>query len=122
MAGLLSGERPGMKQRIISGDIIHVPDTSEDQVFVLGEVSKQGPVILSQQQTTLIEALTKTGGLDKTTANDSGVLIFRKPAAPDQAAQIFALDLARPSGLLLAGEFTLAPREVLYVKGTTFAQ
>src|SRR3546814_17487080 len=70
----------------------------------------------------LIEALTKTGGLDKTTANDSGVLIFRKPAAPDQAAQIFALDLARPSGLLLAGEFTLAPRDVVYVKATKFAK
>src|SRR3546814_11324252 len=78
MAGLLSGERPAMNPRIISGDIIHVPDTSEDQVFVLGEVSKQGPVILSQQQTTLIEALTKTGGLDQTTANDPGVFIFPK--------------------------------------------
>src|SRR3546814_3201951 len=121
MAGLLSGERAAMNPRIISGDIIHVPDTSEDQVFVLGEVSMQGPVILSQQQTTLIEALTKTGGLDKTTANDSGVLIFRKPAAPDQAAQIFALDLARPSGLLLSGEFTLAPRDVGYVTATKLA-
>lgn len=122
VAGLLSGERPAVNPRLLAGDIIHVPDTSEDQVFVLGEVSKQGPVILSQQQTTLIEALTKTGGLDKTTANDSGVLVFRKPAAPDQSAQIFALDLANPSGLLLAGEFVLAPRDVVYVKATKFAQ
>lgn len=122
MGGLLSGDRPALNPRIRPGDIVHVPDTSEDQVFVLGEVSKQGPVVLSQQQTTLIEALTKTGGLDKTTANDSGVLVFRKPAAADQAAQIFALNLANPAGLLLAGEFVLAPRDVVYVKATKFAQ
>lgn len=122
VAGLLSGDRPAINPQLMPGDIVHVPDASEDQVFVLGEVSKQGPVILSQQQTTLIEALTKTGGLDKTTANDSGVLVFRKPAAPDQAAQIFALDMASPTGLLLAGEFVLAPRDVVYVKATKFAQ
>lgn len=122
LAGLLSGARPALNPRLEPGDIVHVPDTSEDQVFVLGEVSHQGPVVLSQQQTTLIEALTKTGGLDKTAANDSGVLVFRRPVVVGQPAQIFAVDLGRPTGLLLAGEFTLAPRDVVYVKATKFAQ
>lgn len=122
LAGLLSGARPAVNPKLEPGDIVHVPDTSEDQVFILGEVSRQGPVVLSQQQTTLIEALTKTGGLDKTTANDSGVLVFRRPMAAGQPAQIFAVDLGRPAGLLLAGEFTLAPRDVVYVKATKFSQ
>ena len=122
IAGLLSGDRPAINPQLMPGDIVHVPDTSEDQVFVLGEVTKQGPIVLSQQQTTLIEALTKSGGLDKATANDSGVLVFRKPAAPDQPAQVFALDMANPAGLLLAGEFVLSPRDVVYVKATQFAQ
>jgi len=122
LAGLLSGARPAVNPRLEPGDIVHIPDTSEDQVFVLGEVSRQGPVVLSQQQTTLIEALTKVGGLERTTANDSGVLVFRRPQAEGQTAQIFAVDLGRPTGLLLAGEFTLAPRDVVYVKATKFAQ
>ncbi|MFT4047394.1 MAG: polysaccharide biosynthesis/export family protein [Solimonas sp.] len=122
LAGLLSGARPAVNPRLEPGDIVHVPDTSEDQVFVLGEVSRQGPVVLSQQQTTLIEALTKTGGLDKTTANDSGVLVFRRPIVTGQPAQIFAVDLSQPTGLLLADEFPLVPRDVIYVKATKFAQ
>lgn len=122
LAGLLSGERPAINPKLIPGDIVHVPDTSDDQVFVLGEVGRQGPVVLSQQQMTLIEALTKTGGLDKTTASDSGVLVFRRPTQPGQVAQIFALDLSSPTGLLLAGEFDLTSRDVVYVKATKFAQ
>ena len=122
LAGLLSGSRPAMNPRLHPGDIVHVPDTGDDQVFVLGEVEKQGPVVLSQQQMSLIEALTKTGGLEKTSANDSGVLVFRRPQRSGDLAQIFALDMHKPSGLLLAGEFNLSPRDVVYVKATQFAQ
>lgn len=122
LAGLLSGTRPAVNPKLLPGDIVHVPDTSDDQIFVLGEVSRQGAVGLSQQQLTLIEALTKSGGLDRTTASDSGVLVFRRPAQPGQVAQIFALDISSPTGLLLAGEFDLASRDVVYVKATKFAQ
>lgn len=122
LAGLLSGSRPAINPALEPGDVIHVPDTSNDQVFVLGEVAKQGPVVMGQQQMTLIEALTKTGGLEKLSANDSGVLVFRKAAEPTDPAQIFTLDLSEPAGLLLAGEFDLDPRDVVYVKATKFAQ
>lgn len=122
LAGLLSGARPAINPVIKPGDVIHVPDTSNDQVFVLGEVAKQGAVIMGQQQMTLIEALTKTGGLDQLSANDSGVLVFRKSAVPDKAAEVFTLDLSDPAGLLLASEFDLDARDVVYVKATKFAQ
>ncbi|NGY04522.1 polysaccharide biosynthesis/export family protein [Solimonas terrae] len=122
LAGLLSGARPAINPALEPGDIIHVPDTSNDQVFVLGEVTKQGPVVMGQQQMTLIEALTKTGGLDQLSANDSGVLVFRKPAEPNKPAEVFTLDLSQPAGLLLAGEFDLDARDVVYVKATKFAQ
>lgn len=122
LAGLLSGSRPASNPLLQGGDVIHVPDAGDDQVFVLGEVARQGPVVMSQQQLTLTEALTKTGGLDKLSANDSGVLVFRRPDQANQLARVYKLDLARPEGLLLAGEFTLKPRDVVYVKATAFAQ
>jgi polysaccharide export outer membrane protein len=122
LASLLSGGRPAINPKLMPGDIVHVPDASDDQVFVLGEVERQGPVVLRQQQMTLIEALTRTGGLEKTTANDSGVLVFRRPLTTEQTAQIFALDMSKPTGMLLASEFSLAPRDVVYVKATQFAQ
>lgn len=122
IAGLLSGDRPSVNPLLRPGDIVQVPDAGNDQVFVLGELTKQGPVVMGQQPLTLTEALTKSGGLERTTADDSGVLVFRRPTKLDEPAKIFALDMSRAQGLLLAGEFTLQPRDVVYVKATAFSQ
>jgi polysaccharide export outer membrane protein len=122
IAGLLSGNTPAINPLLKAGDIVHVPDANNDQIFVLGELPKQGPVMMSQQQLTLTEALAKSGGLDRLSADDSGVLVFRRPDKPEDPAQIFALDISKPEGLLLAGEFPLQSRDVVYVKATKFAQ
>ncbi len=122
LAGLLSGNSPSINPQLNPGDIVHVPDTNNDQVFVLGELSKQAPVIIGQQRMTLTEALTKSGGMNHLTANDSGVLIFRRSLDPAAPATIYALDMSSPKGVLLAGEFDLKPRDVVYVKATAFAQ
>ena len=122
IAGLLSGERPTTNPALRPGDVVHVPDTGSDQVFVLGEVARQGALVIGQQQMSLTEALTKSGGLERLAANDSGVLIFRKPVLASDPAQIFAFDLSAPTGMLLAGEFNLSSRDVIYVKTTKFSQ
>ena len=122
LAGLLSGNVPALNPLLEAGDIVHVPDANNDQVFVLGELARQGPVTMGQQELTLTEALTKSGGLDRLSANDSGVLVFRRPTRANESASIYALDLSRPEGLLLAGEFTLEARDVVYVKATAFTQ
>jgi len=103
-------------------DVIMIPDQSEDQVFVLGEVERQQPVPLRQGKTTVIEVLAFSGGLDKLRASDSGVLIFRRPASGELVPTVFRLDMNNPLGLLLAGEFELQPRDVVYVKATDFAK
>lgn len=121
-SGLLSGARPAVNPTLLPGDIVHVPDSGDDQVFVLGELVKQGPVIIGQQQMTLTEALTKSGGLDRVSAADSGVLVFRRVRGANQPAQIFSIDMSQPQGVLLAGEFPLLPRDVVYVKATKFSQ
>ncbi|MGQ0696848.1 MAG: polysaccharide biosynthesis/export family protein [Panacagrimonas sp.] len=122
MAGLLSGGRPSINPLLQPGDIVHVPDSAEDQVFMLGSVARQGPVVLGEQRTTLIEALTKSEGLNGLSANDAGVLVFRRPVSADKPASIFLVDLSEADGLLLAGEFGLEPRDVVYVKATAFSK
>lgn len=124
LAGLLSGEHMVINPRLEPGDVIHVPDQSGDQVFVLGEVDKQQSLVIPQAYMSLIQALTQTGGLDKLRAKDSGVLVFR--LNPDknsaQPALIYTLNLGRPEGILLASQFPLQPRDVVYVKATDFAK
>ena len=123
LSGLLSGSRPVSNPLLQPGDLIHVPDQSADQVFVLGEVVKQGPVILQQDNMTLIEALTQSSGLDQTRAKDAGVVVFRLNGADaNPAATVFTVDLGHPDGVLLASQFPLKARDVVYVKTAAGAQ
>jgi len=122
LANLLSGNNPAINPLLVSGDIVHIPDLGDDQVFVLGEIARPGTVLMGQQSMTLTEALTKSGGLDKLTSDDSGVLVFRRSSEPSKGAKVFTLDMSTPKGVLLAGEFDLRPRDVVYVKATSFAQ
>lgn len=119
---ILSGRTPAINPILVPGDVIQIPDKSGDQVFVLGEVSKQAPVVIQQDGMTLIEALTAAGGLDKLRSNGSGVLVFRRTSAATQFPKIFRLELSSSTGMLLAGEFDLQPRDVIYVKTTDFAK
>ena len=124
LSGLLSGGYPVDNPALLPGDVLHFPDQSGDQVFVLGAVNKQAPVIMLQDSMTLMEALTQAGGLDVLRGRDSGILVFRgnKTESTGVKANVFALDLSRPEGVLLASEFKLRPRDVVYVKATDFAQ
>lgn len=120
-ADVVAGHSPILNPPLLPGDIINIPDKSADQVFVLGSVGLQGPVYLQQTNTTLTEALAESKGLDALRADDSGVLVFRQGAG-DKEPTVFALNMASPVGLLLAGEFQLEARDVVYVKATDFAK
>lgn len=122
LAAMMSGDRPVPNVALRAGDVIHVPDSSNDLVFVLGETSNQKQIVLQQGKTTLTQALTEAGGLDKARANDAGVLVFRRPNRLEAMPTIYTLDLDNPLGLMLAGELVLQPRDVVYVKPTGFAK
>ncbi len=122
LGSMLSGARQVPNPRLKTGDIVRVPDSSNDLVFVLGETTEQTQIILQQGKTTLTEALARAGGLDKLRADDSGVLVFRRPFAEGMLPTVYSLDLDNPLGLILAGEFSLNPRDVVYVKATGFAK
>jgi polysaccharide export outer membrane protein len=124
LAGLLSGSRIVPNPALLPGDVLHVPDQSSDQVFVLGAVGTQAPVILQQNSESVVAALTKAGGINNTTGKAKGLLVFRPHRDADHklASTVFVLDLSRPEGLLLASGFNLMPGDVLYVKATAFAE
>lgn len=124
LAALLMGGRAAhINPRILAGDLLHVPDAGADRVSVMGEVRNSAPVPFLQEGLTLTEALTSAGGLDRLSARDSGVLVFRRgQEVLDGVPTIFVLDLGRPQGMITASEFRLAPRDVVYVKATDFSK
>lgn len=100
------------------GDIIQVPDISQEQVHVVGEVPNPGNYPLNNGVLNLAQLLGDAGNLTLTTANPSRIFVFR---GTYQQPQVFWLDARSPDALLLANKFELQPQDVVYVASTRLA-
>jgi polysaccharide export outer membrane protein len=95
------------------GDVINVPERRVKKVFVLGEVAKPVSQVMPVGPLSLSEAIADAGGLNPLSANASQVYVFRK--GPDRTVDVFQLDAASPGMLVLADQFPLQPRDVVFV-------
>ncbi|BDG02300.1 polysaccharide export protein [Anaeromyxobacter oryzae] len=95
------------------GDVINVPDRSLNKVFVLGEVRVPQSKLMVRGRMTLAEALIdQTQGFDPSAANVSQIFVIR---GDYESPHIFQLDASSPDALLLATQFPLRPRDVVFV-------
>jgi len=111
------------------GDVLNVPDRSRNKVFVIGEVRAPQSRVMVRGRMTLAEALTDisgitsavsaaaTGGttinwLDPAAANPAKIYVIR---GSYDAPRIYHLDASSPDAILLATEFPLQPRDVVFV-------
>ena len=96
------------------GDVIHVPDSSLNNVFVLGEALEPKTIRLSRRNHPLSSVLGQAKGLDNPFAKNSSVYIFR-PSDADNQPRIFRIDMTSPSGYLLAAKFEVHSRDIVYI-------
>jgi polysaccharide export outer membrane protein len=94
------------------GDILHVSDRSRNKVFVLGEVRRPSSRIMVKGRMTLAEAIGDSEGFDPVTSNPSKVYVIR---GSFDRPSIYKLDAGSPDALLLATQFQLQPRDVVFV-------
>ena len=94
------------------GDVVHVADRNPNRVFIMGEVRRQQARVMVKRRMTLAEAIGDSEGVDPSTANVARIYVIRGDfLAPD----IFRLDAASADALLLATQFQLKPRDVVFV-------
>jgi len=98
--------------RLVDGDVINIPDRRDKKVFVLGEVTKPTTLTIDKGRLTLAEALGEAGGVNPVTSDPRRIYVIR---GTQQAPEIYQLDAKSPSALLLAEQFELQPRDVVYV-------
>jgi polysaccharide biosynthesis/export protein len=115
-----------IKQNVLlkHGDILNIPDSSLNKVFVLGEtgfatggvsgtgLSMSRSLIMNKARLTLTEALSDVGGVNQTTSDAARIFVFRGGLGK---SEIFHLDAKSPDALLLADRFPLQPRDVVFV-------
>lgn len=88
--------------------------SSENQVYVLGEISNPGPLVLGMGRLSLTDAIASSGGVDKVNANAKGIFVFRH-APNNTVLDVFQLDARSPSSFLWGTKFNLHPQDVIYI-------
>ncbi|GAA4333626.1 polysaccharide export protein [Pigmentiphaga soli] len=106
--------------RLQSGDILTIPENRYNKIFVLGEVTKPQSLIMPRGRISLAEALSDAGGFNPLTSNAGQMYVIRR--GPDNRPQIWHLDAASPDALVLADQFDLAPRDIVYVDPAAVAR
>lgn len=106
------------------GDIIHVNRTDNQKVFVLGDVAKAGSIEINRYGLSLAEALSDVGGLNEQTANANGVFVLRKRQDNEEGviADVYQLYAQNVVALVLADQFKLQPRDIVYVTTAPIAR
>jgi polysaccharide export outer membrane protein len=100
----------------------------------LGATGQQSQVRFETRNITAIEAIAQVGGLQSTTADPTGVFVFRNEPA-EIAGQVlgrtdligpqrmvYVLDLTEPNGLFLARDFVIRDGDTVYVTEAPFVQ
>ncbi|WP_258807281.1 polysaccharide export protein [Pseudidiomarina sp. CB1] len=104
-------------------DVVHVARNDDNKVFVLGEVRKPQSYIMGQGGMSLAEALAEAGGLFETSADASGIFVIRQ-AEPDSGklAQVYQLNAENAIALVMAEQFELQQRDIVYVTAAPVAR
>ncbi|WP_052269242.1 polysaccharide export protein [Isoalcanivorax pacificus] len=99
-----------------AGDVVHVGRGDDNKIFVLGEVATPSSLMMGRNGMTLAEALAESGGLNELQADASGVFVMRRTVeGEDRYIDLYQLNAKDATALVLADEFTLSPRDIIYV-------
>ena len=100
-----------------TGDVLRVMPRDENGVYVMGEVNK--PVSALPRRSgviTLADALSQAGSVNASTADAAQMFVIR--GSLTGTPEVFHLDGRSPVAMLLAKDFELQPKDVVYVDGS----
>lgn len=103
------------------GDLLRVVPRDQNGVFVMGEISR--PMTAVPQSTgtlTLSDALSQAGGVNGTSANAAQMYVIRGDG--QRSPRVYHLDGSSPVSMVLANQFELQPKDVVYVDSTGLAR
>jgi polysaccharide biosynthesis/export protein len=115
-----SGENPSniMLRR---GDLVHVDARDDNPVYVMGEVNKPTEVTPRRDGSlTLSDALSQAGQVSTSSADAAQLYVIRQ--APGAQPLVYHLDASSPVSMLLANQFDLQPKDVVYVDNSRLVQ
>lgn len=98
------------------GDRIYVPKETDRQVYVFGEVRRQGVFAIPSKGLSLVEALATAGGPDVITADGDGIYLVRRA---NQASSVYKLSMVE---VLEAPDLQLQNGDRIFVASNALAR
>ncbi|MFL9966766.1 polysaccharide biosynthesis/export family protein [Paraburkholderia sediminicola] len=96
------------------GDLVRVAAREDSGVYVMGEVNKPATVLpMRNGSLTLSQALSDSGSFDSNTAAARQLFVIRNSTSA--SPEIYHLDATSPVSMVLANQFELQPKDVVYV-------
>jgi polysaccharide export outer membrane protein len=96
-----------------AGDQVTVRSREDSKVFVMGEIARPSALPMRNGRLTLNEALGEAGGPNLGTASTGQIYVIRNVG--EESPALFHLNGSNPAALALAENFSLQPRDVVYV-------
>jgi polysaccharide export outer membrane protein len=112
------------------GDILSVPDRLTRKIFMLGEVgnsvgsNQARSYVMRRGRMSLTEVLSDAGGASPFSAATNEIYVLRLDPTTTSIVEaarqpiVYQIDLSNPESLLLADQFPLFPRDVIFVNPT----
>jgi len=115
---------------LTNGDVLSVPDRMTRKVFMLGEVgnsvgsNQARSYVMRRGRMTLAEVISDAGGVSPFSAAANEIYVMRvdpnatNPAEAARKPLVYKLDAWQPEALLMAEQFPIQPRDVIFVNPT----
>jgi polysaccharide export outer membrane protein len=114
VAQMLRNNQNPSKIVLQSGDLLRIEAREDYGVYVMGEVNRPATVLpMKNGKLTLGEAISQAGSLNAGSADAKELYVIR--GGPGLKPQVYHLDATSPVSMLLANQFDLEPKDVVYV-------
>ncbi|HEX7907949.1 MAG TPA: polysaccharide biosynthesis/export family protein [Paraburkholderia sp.] len=96
------------------GDMVRVAAREDSGVYVMGEVNKPATILpMRNGSLTLSQAISDSGSFDSNTSAPRQLFVIRNSTS--DSPQVYHLDATSPVSMVLANQFELQPKDVVYV-------
>ena len=124
---IYKGQSSLLSEPLQGGDTLYIRDNRWNRVFVVGEVNRQAAIYIPVSGLSLADALSDNNvqGLNQQTADARNIYVFRGGLSQDDVQnglasesafkpEIYHLNVKSADALLLADQFKLQPRDIVF--------